>query len=201
MIQKCVAECPLSHGPASDPPERGIADNLANPGDYRPLLRALLESLDRWVRDGVEPPVGSTDYLQQYDTYLQESDARPEAYGSVDEAASGLETSQGVVRRAMKEGPGPDAKRVQLEGVLHLLTGNLQNHKGVLINVKAGHLAHRAGDVHRGLDALAFEQLGDHGVARAHLQPLCEARREQHPARRGPHGGAGHRSGAVRSRA
>src|SRR5262249_27877646 len=25
------------HGPASDPPNRGIADNLHNPGDYRPF--------------------------------------------------------------------------------------------------------------------------------------------------------------------
>jgi hypothetical protein len=44
------------HGPASDPPSRGIADNLANPGDYRPLLRALLDALDAWVRDGTAPP-------------------------------------------------------------------------------------------------------------------------------------------------
>jgi hypothetical protein len=44
------------HGPASDPPGRGIADNLLNPGDYRPFLRALLEALDAWVKDGTEPP-------------------------------------------------------------------------------------------------------------------------------------------------
>ncbi|MFO0844518.1 MAG: alpha/beta hydrolase domain-containing protein [Gemmataceae bacterium] len=44
------------HGPASFPPTRGIADNLANPGDYRPFLRALLEALDAWARDGIEPP-------------------------------------------------------------------------------------------------------------------------------------------------
>jgi hypothetical protein len=44
------------HGPASDPPSRGIADNLTNPGDYRPLLRALLDALDSWVKDGKEPP-------------------------------------------------------------------------------------------------------------------------------------------------
>lgn len=44
------------HGPASFPPTRGIADNLANPGDYRPQLRALLEALDAWARDGTEPP-------------------------------------------------------------------------------------------------------------------------------------------------
>jgi len=44
------------HGPASDPPGRGLADNLHNPGDYRPYLRALLDALDSWVKDGKEPP-------------------------------------------------------------------------------------------------------------------------------------------------
>ena len=44
------------HGPASDPPPRGNADNLTNPGDYRPYLRALLDALDLWVKDGTEPP-------------------------------------------------------------------------------------------------------------------------------------------------
>jgi hypothetical protein len=44
------------HGPAADPPPRGIADNLNNPGDYRPYLRALLDALDSWVKDGTEPP-------------------------------------------------------------------------------------------------------------------------------------------------
>jgi hypothetical protein len=44
------------HGPAADPPGRGIADNLLNPGDYRPYLRALLDALDGWVRSGTPPP-------------------------------------------------------------------------------------------------------------------------------------------------
>src|SRR5262249_10041761 len=44
------------HGPAVDPPKHGIADNLNNPGDYRPHLRALLDALDAWVRDGKTPP-------------------------------------------------------------------------------------------------------------------------------------------------
>ena len=44
------------HSPAGDPPGRGIADNLLNPGDYRPFLRALLDAMDAWVRDGTEPP-------------------------------------------------------------------------------------------------------------------------------------------------
>jgi hypothetical protein len=44
------------HGPAAWPPGRGLAQNLLNPGDYRPFLRALLDALDAWVRDGTEPP-------------------------------------------------------------------------------------------------------------------------------------------------
>jgi hypothetical protein len=44
------------HGPAPDPPNRGIGQNLPNPGDYRPQLRALLDALDAWVKDGVAPP-------------------------------------------------------------------------------------------------------------------------------------------------
>ncbi len=44
------------HGPASDPPSRGIANNLANPADYRPFLRALLDAHDAWVKDGKLPP-------------------------------------------------------------------------------------------------------------------------------------------------
>lgn len=43
------------HGPAGRP-ERGIADNLSNPGNYKPLLRGLLDALDAWVRDGTPPP-------------------------------------------------------------------------------------------------------------------------------------------------
>jgi hypothetical protein len=44
------------HGPSSFPPERGEAQNLANPNNYRWTLRALLVALDRWVADGEEPP-------------------------------------------------------------------------------------------------------------------------------------------------
>jgi hypothetical protein len=44
------------HGPAANPPSRGIADNLHNPADYRPFLRTLLDALDAWVKEGAEPP-------------------------------------------------------------------------------------------------------------------------------------------------
>jgi hypothetical protein len=33
-----------------------VADNLLNPADYRPFLRALLDALDAWARDGTPPP-------------------------------------------------------------------------------------------------------------------------------------------------
>ncbi|MFO0969952.1 MAG: alpha/beta hydrolase domain-containing protein [Gemmataceae bacterium] len=44
------------HGPAADPPSRGIGDNLNNPADYRPFLRALLLALDDWAKEGKTPP-------------------------------------------------------------------------------------------------------------------------------------------------
>jgi hypothetical protein len=44
------------HGPAAEPPKKGIGQNLLNPGDYRPQLRALLDALDDWVKGDREPP-------------------------------------------------------------------------------------------------------------------------------------------------
>ncbi len=44
------------HGPARFPPGRGDARNLPNPNNYRWTLRALLVAMDRWAKDGVEPP-------------------------------------------------------------------------------------------------------------------------------------------------
>jgi hypothetical protein len=44
------------HGPSRFPLGPGDGQNLANPGDYRPLLRALLLALDRWSRTGQAPP-------------------------------------------------------------------------------------------------------------------------------------------------
>jgi hypothetical protein len=43
------------HGPAGYPPMKaGVY--LANPGDFRPFLRALLLRLDRWIATGEAPP-------------------------------------------------------------------------------------------------------------------------------------------------
>jgi hypothetical protein len=44
------------HVPAPWPPPHTLGDQPANPADYRPFLRALLEALDAWVRAGVPPP-------------------------------------------------------------------------------------------------------------------------------------------------
>lgn len=44
------------HSPATYPPGLGDAQTMANPGDYRPILRALLRSMTRWLRDGAAPP-------------------------------------------------------------------------------------------------------------------------------------------------
>src|SRR5260370_11486428 len=43
------------HGVSSSP-ERGIYQNPVNVLDHRPVLRALLVQLDRWVTSGTEPP-------------------------------------------------------------------------------------------------------------------------------------------------
>ena len=53
------------HVPANDPPGRGSADNLANPADYRPFLRALLDALDAWVKDGTTPPPSAYPRIDQ----------------------------------------------------------------------------------------------------------------------------------------
>lgn len=37
-------------------PDRGIFANCGNPLNHYPVLRALLVALDRWMRDGTEPP-------------------------------------------------------------------------------------------------------------------------------------------------
>jgi len=44
------------HGPGSFPPRRSGTQNLSNPNDYRWAMRALLEALQRWLAEGVDPP-------------------------------------------------------------------------------------------------------------------------------------------------
>ena len=44
------------HGPAGFPPTRTIGQQLSNPMDFRWSMRALLQSLDLWVQEGMAPP-------------------------------------------------------------------------------------------------------------------------------------------------
>ena len=44
------------HGPAGWPPSKGVGKYFNNPGDYKPVLRALLLALDRWVAEKRLPP-------------------------------------------------------------------------------------------------------------------------------------------------
>lgn len=45
------------HGAADDlPAQPTVTAQVENPTDYRPLLRALLVAMDRWLRDGTAPP-------------------------------------------------------------------------------------------------------------------------------------------------
>ncbi|MDB5391109.1 MAG: hypothetical protein JWM11_6755 [Planctomycetaceae bacterium] len=44
------------HGPAGWPPAKGVGKYFSNPGDYKPLLRALLLSMNDWVQDKKLPP-------------------------------------------------------------------------------------------------------------------------------------------------
>jgi hypothetical protein len=53
------------HGPASFPPAKNRAQNLSNPNDYRWAMRALLVAMDRWVRDGAEPPASQYPRIAQ----------------------------------------------------------------------------------------------------------------------------------------
>ena len=44
------------HGPAADPPKPGNGDNLSNPGNFKPICRALLDALHEWAKNGKNPP-------------------------------------------------------------------------------------------------------------------------------------------------
>lgn len=44
------------HGPAPFPPPKNHAQNLTDPNDFRWAMRALLVAMDRWVREGADPP-------------------------------------------------------------------------------------------------------------------------------------------------
>jgi Alpha/beta hydrolase domain len=44
------------HGPGPFPPRRSIGQQLNNPNDYRWIMRSLVVSMDKWIKDGTEPP-------------------------------------------------------------------------------------------------------------------------------------------------
>jgi hypothetical protein len=44
------------HGPGTFPPRRNGTQNLANPNNYRYILRALLARMNDWIKTGAEPP-------------------------------------------------------------------------------------------------------------------------------------------------
>ena len=44
------------HVPSAFPPQRGMGQTMANPADYRPLLRGLLLALGGWCRHAEHPP-------------------------------------------------------------------------------------------------------------------------------------------------
>lgn len=52
------------HGPGRMPPARGSTQHLSNPNDFRPVLRALLEAMQSWLKDGKEPPPSQFPRLQ-----------------------------------------------------------------------------------------------------------------------------------------
>ena len=44
------------HGPSGFTTNAGDGQTAPNPADYKPFVRALLLALDRWAKDGIEPP-------------------------------------------------------------------------------------------------------------------------------------------------
>lgn len=53
------------HGVAGFPPSRTIGQQMNNPLDYRWVMRRLLVSMNRWIRDEAEPPPSAYPRLDQ----------------------------------------------------------------------------------------------------------------------------------------
>ena len=53
------------HQPASSPPGKGICQQLMNPNDWTPNLRALLVALEQWVLENKEPPASQIPTLAE----------------------------------------------------------------------------------------------------------------------------------------
>jgi len=76
------------HGPARFPPERTLGQQKSNPMDFRLSMRALLVSMDSWIREGGKPPES------RYSRVEEKSLVRPEALGFP--SLPGVETSSRV---------------------------------------------------------------------------------------------------------
>jgi len=63
------------HGPARFPPERTLGQQKSNPMDFRWSMRALLASMDSWIRDEGTPPES------RYSRVEEKSLVRPEDLG------------------------------------------------------------------------------------------------------------------------
>ena len=63
------------HGPARFPPERTLGQQKSNPMDFRLSMRALLESMDSWIREEEPPPAS------RYARVEEKSLVRPEELG------------------------------------------------------------------------------------------------------------------------
>ncbi len=54
------------HSPATYPPGLAEGQAMANPGDYRPMLRSLLHAMSDWLREDQSPPPSSYPRLDQH---------------------------------------------------------------------------------------------------------------------------------------
>lgn len=67
------------HGPGRVPPTRQGSVNFSNMNDYRPLYRALLVSLNSWVKDNTEPPPSRYPRLDRKELVAVEAMKDPQA--------------------------------------------------------------------------------------------------------------------------
>jgi Alpha/beta hydrolase domain len=63
------------HGPARFPPERTLGQQKSNPMDFRLSMRALLASMDSWIREEEQPPAS------RYARVEEKTLVRPEELG------------------------------------------------------------------------------------------------------------------------
>ncbi len=96
------------HSPGPFPPTRGTGQELLNPNNQSRVLRALLVALDRWVREGINPPASRHPRLDQ-GTLV---DAKSVAFPSIPAVHSPRDLKGGVriANRFLARGAGPGTK-------------------------------------------------------------------------------------------